>query len=528
MRGAPRDFVAAAAYAVARLRSLEPGAVATLANSVLSFEGAARGRPEYEAFRAALADPPRGYGVGRADILPPTVDAYRFAVTREQGGGLVLSGHVPSEALRAEIRAAAAATADGAPVADRMQTARGLPPATDPSQLARFILKVSGLMREGSVAFDDGDVSVAGDALDGQAVPEIEALMRDDRPSGTGAGPVAVVARPPSPYGVAVRREADGVILVGHLPDEETRARLLAALRARFFHERISDRTRLADGAPAGLGAALDAAIGPLSTLARGEVVVTDEALRLSGESLYRESADRLGAALARAMPAGWSVGAAITAGGADEQADGPRDPGSCRERLAARAADQPLRFDPNSSALKPAFYPVLDALAALARICPTARIEIRGHADPAGVPASAEPRPAPETTASLVPVKPARVRPGRTGRPAARAPAGKGSKAAARTRPGKARVGKATVKAAVGKAAAVEAETPEAGRSAAATADAAGSDPVTPEPDLAHRRALAIIEYLLQAGVGEDQVAAPSDAEPRSDAEGIGFVLRA
>ncbi len=57
-------------------------------------------------------------------------------------------------------------------------------------------------------------------------------------------------------------------------------------------------------------------------------------------------------------------------------------DPQECGRRLAERIAGHPLRFAPGSTALAADFYPILDAVAALARDCPSERIEIVGHLD--------------------------------------------------------------------------------------------------------------------------------------------------
>ena len=60
---------------------------------------------DYEAVRQALAHPPTGFTMGKIDIRPAATPDFRFAVTRERGGSLVLSGNVVSETAREEIRA---------------------------------------------------------------------------------------------------------------------------------------------------------------------------------------------------------------------------------------------------------------------------------------------------------------------------------------------------------------------------------------------------------------------------------------
>lgn len=456
-RGAPPDFPAAAAYAAAKLSRLAPGARVSLTDTVISASGEAVDVEAYDALRAGLGEPPRGYSIGRIDILPPSVADFRFGVERVSGGGLVLTGNTVSESARAEIRRAAAEAAGGAFVDDRTRTARGLAPGIEPRALAGAMLALADLLQSGRVAFENGRVTVTGDALDAQAVGEAEALMRARLPKGVAAGTVTLAVRPLSPYRVSLRREADSVVVAGHLPSPEARERLLAALRARFFRERVLDRTRLADGAPPNLAAALEAAVPALANLAEGEIAVADAQLALTGESLYRESAERVAESLPRALPAGWTSRVAVLPRGAAPR----RDAESCRAGFDA-AWNERLRFEPGSTALTAAMYPILDAAAALAKACPTLRLAVTGHADPPGAKRPQDvkpPEPAPEPKPAEAPEK--------------------GTKG----------------KAAKGKPAAKSAAKPEP----------------APEPsgeDLARLRAQAVLDYLLQAGAGADQVA--------------------
>ncbi|MFC6747961.1 hypothetical protein ACFQFG_28125 [Methylobacterium persicinum] len=125
---------------------------------------------------------------------------------------------------------------------------------------------------------------------------------------------MSLAAKPLSPYRVSLRRSPESVTVSGHLPDEEARRRLLAILRQRLYREPVIDRTRLAEGAPPGLGTALEAGAGLLSTLATGEATVKDRTLTVTGESLYPEAAARAPERFS-ALPAGWTGAAAVAPG---------------------------------------------------------------------------------------------------------------------------------------------------------------------------------------------------------------------
>ncbi|BAU92117.1 OmpA/MotB domain protein [Methylorubrum populi] len=498
-RGAPRDFPDAAAFAVERLQDLTTGAVATLNDTVISIRGEAASLAAYDALRTALATPPQGYTLGTVEITPPVVADFRFGVTRRPDGSLELNGHVASESAREEIRAAAADAAEGAAIDDRLRDARGLPQGVDGPALVRFVLKLAGLLHEGRVSFEGAAVSVEGNALDAGAIAEAETLMREARPAAIAAGRVALTARPIVPYVLRIRRGADSVTVSGHLPDQATREALLARLNPRFFRESIHDRTRLADGAPAGLAAALAAAVDPLSTLASGELTITGTELRLTGTSLYPESAGRLGRALPQALPAGWSATVAIAS---DEAPAVTADSSACGQRLSERTAGHPLRFAPGSTALAPEFYPVLDAVAALARACPGERIEVVGHLDPAGA--------KPETPADPVADE------------AAKETAPKPAKANAKAEPKK---DAKSAKASKGKAEPKEAAKPES--KPEPKAEKTEGERADAGADLARARALAVVEYLQKAGVPLERAAAPTGVAPLSDRQGIGLSLR-
>ncbi|AWI89931.1 flagellar motor protein MotB [Methylobacterium sp. DM1] len=495
-RGAPRDFPDAAAFAVERLQDLTTGAVATLNDTVLSIRGEAASLAAYDALRTALATPPQGYTLGTVEITPPVVADFRFGVTRRPDGSLELNGHVASEGAREEIRAAATQAAEGAAVDDRLRDARGLPQGVDGPALARFVFKLAGLLHEGRVSSDGAVVSVEGNALDQAAVTEAEGLMREARPAGVSAGRVALTARPIVPYVLRIRRGADSVTVSGHLPDQASREALLARLNPRFFRESIDDRTRLAAGAPTGLTAALAAAVDPLSTLASGELTITGTHLRLTGTSLYPESAARLGRTLPQALPAGWSATVTVAS---DDKPAVTAELGACGQRLAERTAGHPLRFAPGSTALAPEFYPVLDAVAALARACPGERIEVVGHLDPAGAKPEAQADPVADEAAKETTPKPAKV----SAKPESKKDA-------------KSKATKAEPKEAAKEASKSESK-PEKTEAERAEAGA----------DLARARALAVVDYLQKAGVPLERAAAPTGIAPLSDRQGIGLSLR-
>ncbi len=510
-RGAPPDFSTASAFALEQLKPLAPGASATIADTTVSLSGEASTVADYEAVRQALAHPPTGFTMGKVDIRPAATPDFRFAVTRERGGNLVLSGNVVSETAREEIRAMADDAADGTTVDDRMQTARGLADGIDPTTLGRFAFRLSSLLQDGSVTYADSRLSVSGTALDGQAIGEIDALLRDERPSGTRAGPVDLAAMPLSPYRFMVRRESDAVTLTGHLPDGATRDRILATLRPRFFRERIVDKSRIAEGAPPNLIGAVEAGITSLAMLATGDLRLSDRRLALTGDSLYRESAGRFEADLARRMPAGWQAQAEVK----PPPGTTLDDPAACRNSFDRATNGSRLVFAPGGVTLRAEFYPTLDAVASAAKACPGLRIEVTGHSDPAG--AASAPKPAldagVENTSSV--------------------DSGKSRDADKASKPVVAKADKPNTKPADPKPASVKDGKDKAAKDKAAKEKEAGTEapkeakPAEPEPDIARQRALVVVEYLLQAGIPADRIVAAPAGRANATGQGVGLALR-
>ena len=223
---------------------------------------------------------------------------------------------------------------------------------------------------------------------------------------------------------------------------------------------------------------------------------------------------------LAEALPPGWTGQATVTARDAAER----RDPATCRADFTAALAGTDLRFPAGGAVLTPAFYPTLDALAALAKTCPSLRIAVSGPADPAkptptpaaGPAATGEgaPAAAPTQIASAAkpePPKPesSKPEPPKGDTPKTETPKGdtpKGDTPKTRGKPDHA-------KTEAGKA---EAAKKDARKEPAAHGKASAKKPAEapeePPPDLPRLRAQAVVEYLLQAGARPEQVTAGPD----------------
>jgi OmpA-OmpF porin, OOP family len=245
----------------------------------------------------------------------PTVSPYTWAAER-QGQEVRLTGHVPSDAVRAEMVAIARREIGDLPVIDRTQVAAGRAPGLDFVAATGAALAGLAQLQEGRVELTDSRLAIRGKAKDKAALAAIDVALRN-LPRGLQPGSVSVTTPTAAPYAFSVQRTPGAVILSGYLPDAAARAEIAKHIRSRFFQEEIVDTTRLADGAPPHFAAAAALAVDHLSQLAVGQASVAEGMVRVAGEALYAQAAGRMRDTIAKEAPNGWRGVADIKVRGA-------------------------------------------------------------------------------------------------------------------------------------------------------------------------------------------------------------------
>src|SRR4029077_18913994 len=94
--------------------------------------------------------------------------------------------------------------------------------------------------------------------------------------------------------------------LSGYVPDAAAHTALVAAASRKFFNEKVVDNLKTSVGAPSGFAAAVVPALGALSRLSTGTLVVSDREVKLSGDALYDAAAAQTRAGLGKAFPQGF------------------------------------------------------------------------------------------------------------------------------------------------------------------------------------------------------------------------------
>jgi len=169
--------------------------------------------------------------------------------------------------------------------------------------------------------------------------------------------------------------------LTGYVPDNNVHAALVAAAGRKFFSEKVVDNLKASVGAPSGFAAAVVPALGALSRLSTGTLVVSDREVKLSGDALYDAAAGQIRDGLGKDFPQGWQYKAEVTV----KPAAAPVDPTVCQQLFSEILSKGKIRFESGKADIVPDSAGLLDRLIETAMRCPNSTIEIVGHTDSDG-----------------------------------------------------------------------------------------------------------------------------------------------
>lgn len=290
---------------------------------------------------------------------------------------VTLNGNAPLPSVKAKLAEAARAALKGVEVADQMTLARGAPPRFD--EAALLLIGQIGKLKDGKFTISDGDIVLTGMARELGGREAIAAALKD-LPDGFKIASNEVKA-PPYIFQAYKDPVALTVSLSGNVPDENIHAIVVGASSRRFFSEKVVDNLKNSVGAPPGFVNAVVPALGALSRLSTGTLVVSDREIKLSGDALYDEAARQIQSGLAKDVPQGWQVKAEISV----KPAAGPVDATVCQQLFNDLLGKARIRFETGRADIDRDSAGLLDRLVEIAQRCPSANIEIAGHTDAEG-----------------------------------------------------------------------------------------------------------------------------------------------
>jgi len=289
---------------------------------------------------------------------------------------VTLGGSAPLPATKGRLLEAARATLGGVEVVDQMNLSRGAPPRFDNAAL--LLLDQIWKLKDGKITISDTKVSLSGMARELGGRETIAAALKN-LPEGFSIAANEIKA-PPYIFQAYKDPVAVTLTLTGYVPDNNIHAALAAAAGRKFFNEKVVDNIKASLGAPSGFANAVVPALGALSRLSTGTLVVSDREVKLSGDAFFDAAAAQIRAGL-KDFPQGWQFKAEISV----KPASAPVDGTVCQQLFSGLLAKGKIRFDSGRATIDPDSAGLLDRLIETALRCPSANIEIAGHTDADG-----------------------------------------------------------------------------------------------------------------------------------------------
>ncbi len=290
---------------------------------------------------------------------------------------VTLSGSSPLPASKARLLEAARADLGGVEVVDQTNLSRGAPPRFDDAAL--LLLQQIPKLKDGKITLTDTKVSLAGMARDLGGREAIAAALKN-LPEGFSIAANEIKA-PPYIFQAYKDPVALTLTLTGNVPDNNVRTAIVAASSRKFFSEKVVDNLKTSLGAPSGFANAVVPALGALSRLSTGTLVVSDREVKLSGDALYDAAPGQLRANLTRDLPQGFQLKADVSV----KPAAAPVDATVCQQLFTEVLAKGTIRFESGRSSLDPDSAGLLDHVVETALRCPTTKIDVAGHTDADG-----------------------------------------------------------------------------------------------------------------------------------------------
>ncbi|MCP8882535.1 OmpA family protein [Devosia sp. XJ19-1] len=283
--GAPEGYRRGVDFGLEVLGYLSEGRVA-LTGEVITVSGLARSPTDYRAVHELLkSGVPQGLTLGQSGVAAPRAANYVFSARQDAAGGIVLEGMLPDPQVETALLARA-----GTAARSRVSFASGETPNFLAS--AEQALDFLPWMRRGSVRFDGTGWTVEGEpasAIDKASI-ETEFAVRGLAQAGWSLALSQPIAAPDfaDPYLWSAERLPDGSFLfAGNVP-----AAALQSYLKVHAGTRVTDTSRVANGAPEGFAADVRAAVDALLGLEQGRAAYDGKTWSLTGAAADTQARD--------------------------------------------------------------------------------------------------------------------------------------------------------------------------------------------------------------------------------------------
>lgn len=384
----PEGWEDAMDYAVSVLRVLDRSKISIEAGHV-AIRGAVK---DEDTRRLVEADLARRAGsdlrLGLEITAPrPVISPFTLRFIKDTDGARFDACAAPTEEDRSEILKAASA----AGLEDKIDCRLGLgTPTNDWGTAAAMGIQAVDRLGGGSITFADADVALF--ALEGTDQSLFDTVVGELE---TGLPDVFVVnatlPKPPedapegTPEFTATRSPEGDVQLRGRINSEIARQTADSFARAAFGSSTVRMTARVDETLPADWSNRVLAGLEALSRLSNGVVVVTPDALSISGNTGNQNASSDIAGLLAEKL--GESEGFEIDVA-YQEKLDpllGIPTPEECEAQIVEIIGDRKITFEPGSATLDTATRDIMDEIAELLQLCGEIPLVIAGHTDSQG-----------------------------------------------------------------------------------------------------------------------------------------------
>jgi hypothetical protein len=179
--GSPKEqWLGAVSFGLKQLSHLKQGS-ARLLNAGLKVEGEARSSPDYEEVQKALSGPmPTGLTVLNVNVRPPVADPFVFVASLDPNA-LTLTGSVPSEDMRKQVKELSRRLFERPMLDDQLQLASGAP--KDWNNAVEASLRALSRLDSGKVSLSGLALTIEGIAPDKGTAIAVSYQLRRDLPA---------------------------------------------------------------------------------------------------------------------------------------------------------------------------------------------------------------------------------------------------------------------------------------------------------------------------------------------------------
>jgi outer membrane protein OmpA-like peptidoglycan-associated protein len=288
----------------------------------------------------------------------------------KDASGLTLSGLAPSVEARAAIVAAARAATTGA-VVDGMSVQGNIAAPPDVAAATSFALAQLARLTSGQAQLAGANLSFSGVASTPSARAAVDGALAGALPGGIRLAQASVLVRP---YAMTAQADRSGIVFTGYAADQASRAELVAAAEAAGFSGRIRDELEIVAGAPPGFADAVRTGLGNLLRLDMGTVRVDERSIALQGMTCRDVIRQEVETGASSSLPQGYTGSGQVSirqTGCTNCQAE--LDNATKGRSILFPQSRADITADADSKA-------VLDEVARVLQVCPTARIAVEGH----------------------------------------------------------------------------------------------------------------------------------------------------